>query len=259
MKKDTFAYFVLIFIAIPFGIFLSIMPNNNSVLSMGQRIGHCFIFTGVFTLISLISSVIQKKKHPQSFNELIQVDQEFILFNSWKIIKDNNRILIKVNRWSYYYACVVFGAIGVAITYIILPRVINFEPSFMFPSSGLLIGLMILIDFCVIAIIAIFIIVLKFYNLIKIIDADEKIVKISNRERYLNIPISNLNHLNVKKNDMSGYFELLIPITGNSGDLSIIKNSLSNNQVILVRDQKKEEMLMEIMMSIRDFFEKFPI
>ena len=88
MKKDTVVYFVLIFLSIPFGIFLSIMPNNNSVLSMGQRIGHCLIFTGVFTLITRISIVIRKKKHPQSYNELINLDQEIILFYPWKIIKN---------------------------------------------------------------------------------------------------------------------------------------------------------------------------
>ena len=259
MKKDTVVIIFLIIVSIPFGIILSMIPDGNTIVSMGQRMGHCLIFTGIFTLVSSVSILIRKKKHPQTYNELFSLDQEMILFYPWRIIKENNKLIIKMDRTSQYFVSLVFGVIGVATTYVILPRVINFEPSFMFSTPGLLIGLMILIDICAILIMIIIIIVVIRYDIIKIIDADDKILKFINRDRFLTIPISNLNQLNVWRNEISGYFDLLIPLTGNSGDLSIIKNSLSNDQVILIRDKKNEEILREIMTSIRDFFEKFPI
>ncbi len=263
MKKNSFAEIILVFISIPFGFFLAFLPNTNSILAMGNRIGHSFILTGIMTLIINISDKIRKKSHSQSINELISLDQGMFLLYPWKIIKDTNKLRIELDKLSHYIVCLVFGVIGGAITYIILPRIINFEPSFMFSTPSMLIWLMGLIDFCAIVIIFIVILITTHFNIMKIIDPDENVIKIIRRKQCLTIPFSNLSQIKIFKNEIEGFFELSIPIAGNSGDLSIIKNSLRNNYVILIQQQiskeKGEEILNEIMSSINDFFEKFSI
>ncbi|RLI60956.1 MAG: hypothetical protein DRO88_13670, partial [Promethearchaeia archaeon] len=116
-----------------------------------------------------------------------------------------------------------------------------------------------LIDFCIIAIIIIIILIITVYNVIKIIDPDEKTIRITRRRRFLTIPIANMRELEVVKNETSGYFELLLPTLGYAGDLSVIKYSLKNDNSYILFKTDKETILNEFKSSLFDFLEKFPI
>ncbi|QEE16855.1 hypothetical protein DSAG12_02685 [Promethearchaeum syntrophicum] len=265
MKKETIVAILFILISIPIGIYLSMFPNTNTAYAMFQRIGHSWIFAGIFMVLREITFFIRIKLYSQTVSELFDKETDMIEFNNFIILKENNQITFKIDLFYHFSNYLSTALLGCVCAYIFVPS-LNLELQIEGLPEGLgslmiiLEMLFILIAFVCIFVLFIFYFLISRFNIIKKIDVERRTITITNRKRILTLPFSNLKELDVwqnLKNEKTKSYFLIMPIANHSGDISIINSCRHDDFLLILRDDKTNEFLLELKESMVNFLSKF--
>ena len=263
MKKETIVSILFILVSIPLGIFLSMIPNTNTLNLMFQRIGHLLIIAGIFMVIREFSFLIRKKMHSQTFSELFSLENDMIEFDKFIVRKDNNEITFSIDLLFHYFNIIGSGLLFCVSIYIILPNLVYFNQELEELSEGMatwmIVFFMLSIGLALTCLILFFaqLYIISIFNIIKIIDVERQIFTIMNKKRNLSIPFSNLKDLEVWLNDETKIYYLIVPFINFTGEISLINSCRTEDSVMVLRDRKKDEFLLELKDSMLSFLTKF--
>jgi len=243
MEWKPILNFLFYLFTIAFGILLSFLPNEEPVLAMGRRLGHIFTYSGIVMIFSAVIILIRKKNSVYDLDAL-HLKRSWVMFKApKKIIRSENSITFKIDANYYYFAIfLVFSMVG-WLTYLLLPRIMNFVESTMFESPFLFVLTLILIYLVAI-------IILPFYahafwvNENLIFDFEDRRIILKRKyliqdaknwknPQVLTVPIENLSSSEITTGNV---YELLVSAAGVGGDDFIIQKLVKEEKIVFLRN-----------------------